>query len=93
MRKRRIDKILEIPEEVYTNKPKIIITGFDEIILENYKGILEYEEFFTSISTYIGVVNINGYNMNLEKMTNDDIKITGKIESVELERTEDQISY
>ncbi len=90
MRKRRIDKILEIPEEVYTNKPKIIITGFDEIILENYKGILEYEEFFTSISTYIGVVNINGYNMNLEKMTNDDIKITGKIESVELERTEEE---
>ena len=89
MRKRRIDKILEIPEEVYTNKPKIIITGFDEIILENYKGILEYEEFFTSISTYIGVVNINGYNMNLEKMTNDDIKITGKIENIELERTED----
>ena len=89
MRKRRLDKILEIPEEIYTNTPKITITGFNEIILENYKGILEYEEFFASISTYIGIININGYNINLEKMTNDDIKITGKIESVELERTED----
>ena len=89
MKKKRLDKILEIPQEVYTNTPKITITGFNEIILENYKGILEYEEFFASISTYIGVVNINGYNINLEKMTNDDIKITGKIESVELERTED----
>ncbi len=89
MKKKRLDKILEIPEEVYSNIPKITITGFNEIILENYKGILEYEEFFASISTYIGVVNINGYNINLEKMTNDDIKITGKIESVELERTED----
>ena len=90
MRKRRLDKILEIPEEIYTNIPKITITGFNEIILENYKGILEYEEFFASISTYIGIVNINGYNINLEKMTNDDIKITGKIESVELERTEEE---
>ena len=89
MRKKRIDKLLEIPEEVYSNTPKITITGFNEIVLENYKGILEYEEFFTSISTYIGVININGYNINLEKMTNDDIKITGKIESIELERTED----
>ena len=89
MKKKRLDKILEIPEEVYSNTPKITITGFNEIIIENYKGILEYEEFFASISTYIGVVNINGYNINLEKMTNDDIKITGKIESVELERTED----
>jgi len=93
MKKKRLDKILEIPEEVYSNTPKITITGFNEIILENYKGILEYEEFFASISTYIGVVNINGYNINLEKMTNDDIKITGKIESVELERTEDWFTY
>ncbi len=90
MRKRRLDKILEIPEEIYTNTPKITITGFNEIILENYKGILEYEEFFASISTYIGIININGYNINLEKMTNDDIKITGKIESVEIERTEEE---
>ena len=90
MRKRRLDKILEIPEEIYTNTPKITITGFNEIILENYKGILEYEDFFASISTYIGIININGYNINLEKMTNDDIKITGKIESVELERTEEE---
>ena len=93
MKKKRLDKILEIPEEFYSNTPKITITGFNEIILENYKGILEYEEFFASISTYIGVVNINGYNINLEKMTNDDIKITGKIESVELERTEDWFTY
>ena len=89
MKKRRLDKILEIPEEVYTNVPKITITGFSEIIFENYKGILEYEEFFASISTHIGIVNINGYNLNLEKMTNDDIKITGKIESIELDRIQD----
>ena len=87
--RRRLDKILEMPEEVYSNTPKVTITGFNEMVLENYKGILEYEDFFASISTHIGIVNINGYNLNLEKMTNDDIKITGKIESVELERTQD----
>lgn len=89
MRKRKLDKFLEMPEEVYSNTPKLTITGFNEMILENYKGILEYEEFFASISTHIGIVNINGYNINLEKMTNDDIKITGKIESVDLERMQD----
>lgn len=92
MKKKKINKlesILELPQEVYSDLPKITITGFEEIILENYKGIIEYEEFFASISTYIGVVNINGYNLNLEKMTNDDIKITGKIESIELERIQD----
>lgn len=85
---RKIDNILEIPKEVYSNVPKLTITGFDELIIENYKGILEYEEFFASISTHIGVININGFNLNLEKMTNDDIKITGKIENIDIERIE-----
>ena len=52
MRKKKINKIdrmLELPQEVYTNVPKVVITGFDEMIIENFKGILEYEEFFVQI--------------------------------------------
>ncbi len=93
MKKRKynkIDKILELPQEVYSNIPKMIITGFDEIIIENFKGILEYEEFFVRINTHIGIVNINGYNLHLENMTNDDIKVIGKIESIDIERTVDE---
>lgn len=85
-RKNRMDKMLEIPKELYSNIPKLSVTGFEEMVIENYKGILEYEEFFVRISTHIGIININGYNLNLETMTNDDIKVTGKIESIEIER-------
>ena len=85
----RVDKILEFPKEVYSNEPKIIISGFDELIIENFKGILEYEEFFVRINTYIGIININGYNINLENLNNDDLKVKGKIESIEFERTVD----
>lgn len=86
----KFDKILELPREVCSNIPKIIVTGFEEIIIENYKGILQYEEFFVRINTYIGIININGFNLNLETMTNDDIKVTGKIESLDIERTMDE---
>ena len=86
----RLDKILELPKEVYSNIPKLIVTGFDEMIIENFKGILEYEEFFVRINTYIGIININGYNLNLTNMTNEDIKEKKKIESIEIERTIDE---
>ena len=82
----RLEKILEIPQEIYSDVPKIIITGFNEMVIENFKSILEYEEFFIRINTYIGIININGYNLKLENMTNDDIKITGQIENFEIER-------
>lgn len=82
----KIDRLLEMPQEVYTDTPKITITGFNEMIIENFKGILEYEDYYIRINTSLGIVNINGYELKLENMTNDDIKVTGKIESFDLER-------
>lgn len=89
MRKRKINDILEIPKEIYMNIPNFIITGFEDMIIENYKGILEYEDYYVRVNTYIGIVNIHGINLRLEKMTEDNLKIIGKIESIEIERTLD----
>ena len=87
-RRSRINRILEIPEEVCSDIPKIVITGFDEMIVENFKGILEYEEYYVRINTHIGIININGFDLKLENMSDDDIKVTGKIESFDIERLE-----
>ncbi len=81
----RVSKFLEIPREVMSNIPKITITGFDEIFIENFKGILEYEDFFARISTSLGNININGFNLKLNQMTDDDILVTGKIENIDFE--------
>ncbi len=87
--KRKINELLEIPKEVYSNVPNIILTGFEEMIIENNKGILEYEDYYVRINTYIGIVDVHGLNLKLEKMTEDNLKITGKIEKIELESTLD----
>lgn len=86
----RIDRLLEIPQEIYSNVPKITITGFNEMIIENFKGILEYEDYYIRINTSLGIINVNGYELRLENMTNDDIKITGKIEKFDIERNFDE---
>lgn len=87
---RKIDNILEIPKEVTSQTPKITVIGFEKILIENYKGILEYEEFFIKISTFIGAVNINGFNLSLNQMTEDDIMINGKIDSIDFEDITDE---
>ena len=88
-KRKRFNDILEIPKEIYTNIPNFIITGFEDMIIENYKGIIEYEDYYVRVNTYIGIVNIHGFNLRLDKMTEDNIKIIGKIESIEIERTID----
>lgn len=85
----KLDRLLEMPKEVYTDTPKVTITGFNEMIIENFKGILEYEDYYIRINTSLGIVNVNGYELKLENMTNDDIKVNGKIESIDIERNFD----
>lgn len=86
----RIGNLLEMPNEITTNEPKLTIQGFKELLIENYKGILEYEEFYVRISTHIGTININGFNLNLKQMTDEDIMVTGKIDSIDLETVTDE---
>lgn len=81
----KINDFLDIPREVSGKIPKITITAFDELMIENFKGILEYEDFFARINTHIGIININGFNLKLNQMTEDDILVTGRIESVDFE--------
>lgn len=85
----KINDMLEIPKEVYSNEPKLVIVGFNEIIIENYKGILEYDDFYVKINSYMGSINIHGFNLRLEEMNEDNIRIIGKIESLDIERIEE----
>lgn len=87
---RKLDEILEIPVELSTNNPKITVVGFERVLIENYKGILEYQDYFVRLNTHIGIININGFNLNLEEMTTDDLLVTGKIDSIDFEETEEE---
>ncbi len=85
----KISELLEMPEEIMTNKPRLTILGFEELVIENYKNILEYDEIYIKVNTYIGVINISGFGLKLIQMNKDDIMITGKISGIDFEGFED----
>ena len=86
----KFDRILEMPKEISTNDSKLTILGFNEVLIENYKNILEYEDMYIRINTQIGAINISGFNLSLNQMTRDDILVTGKIEKLEFESITDE---
>ena len=85
----KLDSLLEIPREVVSTDIKITINGFEEILIENHKNILEYQDVLIKVNTYEGAVTIYGFNLKLEQMTDEDIKVSGKIDSIELEKITD----
>ncbi len=81
------DRIFNIPEELSTDKPKVTILGFEQVLIENHKGILEYQDYFVRLNTSIGIININGFDLKLDEMTTDDIMVIGRIDRVDFENT------
>ena len=85
----KLDSLLEIPREVVSTDIKITVNGFDEILIENYKNILEYQDVLIKINTYDGAITIYGFNLKLDQLTDEDIKVNGKIDTIEFERMTD----
>lgn len=83
----KFEKIFDVPEEITSDIPKITFLGFDKMLIENYKCILEYQDFFIRIKMSIGMIDVNGFNLKMEEMTKADLIITGNIESVEFEKS------
>ncbi len=86
----KLERLLEIPVEVTTNIPKITLVGFDQLMIENYMGVIEYEEYLVKINTAIGIIIIEGNKMNLNQINENDVLISGEISKIYLESTEEE---
>lgn len=83
---RVINKLFEIPEELSGGISKVTVIGFNRMLIENYMHIMEYQDIFIRIKMEDGLIDINGFNLELNEMTKDDLIVTGTIESVEFEK-------
>ena len=82
----KLNEILEMPIELRGDKSKITILDFDKIFIENYLNIFKYEEELIEIIIKLGKVIINGFNLKVNEMNDEDIMIVGKIVSIEFKR-------
>ena len=86
----KLERLLEIPVEVTTNIPKITLIGFEQLMIENYMGVIEYEEYLVKINTSIGIIIIEGNKMNLNQINENDVLISGVLSKIYLESTEEE---
>nr|WP_296958877.1 YabP/YqfC family sporulation protein [uncultured Mediterraneibacter sp.] len=72
-----------MPKDVVFGVPVITILGRNEICIENYRGIIEYTEQLVRVQTKSGQIRLTGKRLKIEYYTNDEMKITGYLESLE----------
>ena len=86
----QLNRALEMPSEIYSHNPKITMIGFEKVIIENYKNILNYQDILIRVNTHIGIIHIHGFHLVLTQMTKDDIMITGMIETIDFEKNTEE---
>lgn len=73
---------LNLPADVLAGAAIITATGRNELCLENYKGIIEYNDNLIKVQTKSYKICIEGKKLNILYFTEDEMRITGLIQSI-----------
>lgn len=79
----QLSKWLEVPPEVISDLPQIVLSGNKELRIENFGGLLEYTPQVIRLSTKCGQLLIHGVHLEAKKMTADYMIVIGNIIQVE----------
>lgn len=82
--KKTITNALELPVDIALDMPKIIITGDLRVDITNHKGIIEYTYDLIRINTNIGMIRVEGKDMEIKNILIEEISIIGHIHKVEI---------
>lgn len=66
--------------------PIVEIAGDCRVLIENHHGIAAYEKKKIQINVKFGGVCVNGCNLEVIRMTKEQLVISGRIHSIELQR-------
>ena len=81
--KEKFAEMLDLPKEIVLNIPKVTIVGNKDMMIENYKGVMEYEDTRIRVNTGTGVVKVTGARLLIREITSEDIIISGDVHALE----------
>ena len=71
-----------LPADLAYGSVLLSVTGQNELLIENYRGILEYKEEHVRIQAMDCRILVVGKGLQIEYYTNDEMKIKGFIEQI-----------
>lgn len=77
-----LTRALDMPQDIMMNLPKITITGNNEIIIENHKGVLAFSENEITVNSTLGLLKVEGCRLEILFMGGDTIVISGRFKTL-----------
>lgn len=79
---RSLTDAAQIPKELSGGLPLLHMVGQEELLIENFKGIVEYTDAVLLLQTKGCLLRVEGEHLFLSYYTREELKVTGKITSV-----------
>ena len=76
---------LKLPKDVVLGEVLISFLGRHSVVIENYRGIILYTDCIIKLQAKNCRINICGSRLMIEYYTNEEMKISGYIKSLEFE--------
>ncbi len=80
--KKKVAESIDVSGDLIFNDVLIKICGRRELVLENYKGILDYSDKMVSVSAKPNNIRIDGKNLEIKIITDEILHIRGEISAV-----------
>lgn len=81
----RFNEITDISEELTMGLPKMSLLGNKECLIENCKGIIQYENEKIRLKTTIGEASVEGKSLHINEIGEGELLIKGQILNLRLE--------
>ncbi|MBQ7345166.1 MAG: YabP/YqfC family sporulation protein [Oscillospiraceae bacterium] len=82
----RIAGAVDLQDEAMPGQPIVELFGDGRLLIEHHRGVTEYGRERICVRVRYGSLRVCGCRMELARMTADQLVITGRIDSVTLDR-------
>lgn len=78
-----VAELFDLPADVIAGLPRLEMVGGRQLYVEHHTGLLAYTENQIDANTPAGVLRVKGERLTLLAMTAGELRIGGKIDSLE----------
>ena len=82
----RLSRAADLQDEPIPGRPLIEILDHHRVLIEHHRGVNEYGQTLIRVKVKFGSVCVCGSDLELARMSKDQLIISGNIESIHLNR-------
>ena len=75
-----------VPPEARSEAPRVVISGREQVLIEQHRGLFSYETNHIRVRTQAGLMTVAGAGLVISHFGPQDLLIQGEIASVALEK-------